>query len=100
MPAKKSDIQLGVLVTPAQLRAARGLLNWSVAELAERAGLALGTVRKAENARDFMSVYRPNAELLRSTLEGAGVAFIDADDMGVGARLIDPNFEPTGFRRS
>jgi transcriptional regulator with XRE-family HTH domain len=100
MPAKKSDIQLGVVVTPAQLRAARGLLNWSVAELAEQAGLALGTVRKAENPRDFLSVYRPNAELLRSTLEGAGVAFIDADDMGAGARLIDPKVEPTGSRRS
>ena len=62
--------------------------------------MALGTVRKAENLRDFRSVYRPNAELLRSTLEGAGVAFIDADAMGVGARLIDPAGEPSGSRRS
>lgn len=100
MPAKKSDIQVGVVVTPAQLRAARGLLNWSLAELAERAGLALGTVRKAENSRDFLSVYRPNAELLRSTLEGAGVVFLDADTLGAGARLLDPTTEPTGSRRS
>ena len=99
MPAKKSDLQQDVIVTPAQLRAARGLLNWSVTQLAERAGHPLGTVRKAEDLRNFRSVYRPNAELLRSTLEGAGVAFIDADDMGAGARLIGSTVEPGGSRR-
>ena len=100
MAAKASAVQDRVVVTPAQLRAARGLLNWSVSELSERAGLALNTVRKAENAQDFRSVYRPNAELLRSTLEAAGVAFIDADEMGAGVRLVDPNMEPSGSRRS
>lgn len=100
MPAKKSDIQDGVVVTPAQLRAARGLLNWSVSELCEKTGLAMNTVRKAENARDYTSVYKPNAQLLRSTLEAAGVSFIDADEMGAGVRLTDPSVEPSGSRRA
>lgn len=100
MPAKKNSVQEVVIVTPAQLRAARGLLNWSVSELSEKTGLAMNTVRKAENAREYASVYRPNAELLRSTLEGAGVVFIDADAMGAGARLRDPSEEPAGSRRS
>lgn len=87
------------MVTPAQLRAARGLLNWSVTELCARSGLAMNTVRKAENPTQYASVYRPNAELLRSILEEAGVAFIDAGDMGAGVRLREP-VEPTGARRS
>ena len=99
MPAKQSAVQDVVVVTPAQLRAARGLLNWSVARLAEETGLALNTVRKAESPKSYRSVYRPNAELMRATLERAGVLFIDADSQGVGARLRDVGFEPAGARR-
>ena len=101
MPAKKSDVQLGdVVVTPAQLRAARGLLNWSITQLREKTGLAMNTIRKAENAREYTSVYRPNAQLLRSALEEAGVVFIDADQLGAGVRLRDPSEEPMGSRRT
>lgn len=100
MPAKKSDVQGEPVVTPAQLRAARGLLNWSVSELCEKTGLAMNTVRKAENPRDYRSVYKPNAQLLKSVLEDAGVWFIDADDMGAGVRLRDPSVEPSGPRRT
>ncbi len=100
MPAKKSDVQDFVVVTPAQLRAARGLLNWSVSELCERTGLAMNTVRKAENVTQYRSLYRPNAELLKATLEEAGVAFIDAgSEMGVGVRLLEA-IEPIGARRT
>jgi hypothetical protein len=59
----------------------------------------MNTVRKAESPRDFASVYKPNAELLRSTLETAGVEFIDADHRGAGVRLRDP-VEPLGSRRT
>lgn len=99
MPAKKTAVQHFAVVTPSQLRAARGLLNWSVSELCERTGLAMNTVRKAENAAQYASVYKPNAELLRATLESAGVVFIDAGELGPGVRLLDP-VEPTTARRS
>lgn len=99
MAAKESDRQDVPVVTPAQLRAARGLLNWSVSELSERTGLAINTVRKAESAQNYMSVYRPNAQLLRQALEDEGVIFIDADELGAGALLRVPG-EPQGSRRS
>lgn len=99
MAAKKDAIQDEPVVTPAQLRAARGLLNWSVSELSARTGLAMNTVRKAESAKDFMSLYKPNAILLRRTLEEAGVVFIDADTLGAGARLRGLS-EPEGSRRT
>lgn len=89
-----------VVATPAQFRAARGLLNWSVSELQARTGLAMNTIRKAEDARQYQSVNTPNAQLLRSTLEAEGVLFIDADEHGVGVRLRSPGQEPAGTRRS
>ena len=87
------------VVTAAQLRAARGLLNISVSELAERTGLAMNTVRKAEDPRAG-PVTAANARLLRATLEGEGVVFIEADEMGAGVRLGDPNHLPLERRRS
>ena len=87
------------VVTAAQLRAARGLLNMSVSELAERTGLAMNTVRKAEDPR-ARPVTAANARLLRATLEGDGVVFIDADEMGAGVRLADPDHMPMERRRS
>lgn len=75
-------------VTGAQLRAARGLLNISVLELSERAGLALNTVRRAEATNATAPVTPANAKLLASTLEAAGVVFIPAEgELGAGVRL-------------
>jgi len=38
-------------VTPPQIRAARGLLNWTVQELAEKAGLDRNTVAQIESGK-------------------------------------------------
>ncbi|HEY8611242.1 MAG TPA: helix-turn-helix domain-containing protein [Roseomonas sp.] len=39
--------------TPAQLRAARGLLGWSQTDLAEAAGVSLRTIKSLELAPDL-----------------------------------------------
>ena len=85
---------------PSQLRAARALVNMSVAELSVRTGLAINTVRKAEDPQAVRRITAANARLLRSTLEGCGVVFIPADDMGVGVRLADPAHEPHEQKRA
>lgn len=82
-----SDATRRPRVTGAQLRAARGLLNMSVSDLAERTGLALNTVRRAEATNAPTPITPANAQLLVSTLEGAGVIFIAADTQGAGVRL-------------
>ena len=87
------------LVTGAQLRGARGLLNMSVADLAERTGLALNTIRKAEMTNGATQVTAANARLLLTTLEEAGVVFIPADEMGVGVRLRELVQLPLARRR-
>lgn len=77
--------------TGAQLRAARGLLNMSVAQLAELTSLALNTVKRAEAVDHAVPLTPANATLLVTKLEGEGIEFIDADGQkGAGVRLSKP----------
>ena len=87
------------MVTGSQLRAARALLNLSVAELAERTKLAINTIRKAEGTNGASPVTAANLELLIRALEGAGVLFIPADEIGPGVRLQNPEITPLKSRR-
>lgn len=72
------------MLTSAQIRAARGLLNWTVRDLAERAGVHRNTVTRAE-----ADASGPGHALkaIRSALEAAGVLFIDENGEGPGVRL-------------
>lgn len=88
-----------MMLTGAQIRAARGLLNLSVAELCELTGLAINTVRRAEASNGPAKVTAGNLKLIQSTLEGRGVIFIAADDLGPGVRLLDPTPAPQTPRR-
>ena len=72
-------------VTNAQIRAARGLLSWTVRDLAEKAGVHRNTITNIETGK-----YAGDAETLsaiRTTLEGAGVEFIPENGGGPGVRL-------------
>ena len=72
------------MVTSAQLRAARGLLNWTVRDLAERAGVHRNTVTRAET--DSTGPGHATAAI-RAALEAAGVQFLDENGGGPGVRL-------------
>ncbi|WP_429515133.1 helix-turn-helix transcriptional regulator [Rhodoligotrophos appendicifer] len=73
------------MLTAEQCRAARGLLDWTQEDLAERAGLSRGTIRDFEKGRhDF---HRSTLAQILSALELAGVLFIPADAAGPGVRL-------------
>jgi transcriptional regulator with XRE-family HTH domain len=73
-------------ILPKQSRAARGLLNWTLADLSGAASLGLSTVKNFENAlRDTTPA---NLLAIRRALEDAGVEFIPAKNgKGVGVRL-------------
>jgi transcriptional regulator with XRE-family HTH domain len=68
-------------MTPDQSRAARGLLDWSQAELAARSNLSESTIRDFEKGRRIPSIN--NLAAVRRALEAAGVQFIDGDHPGV-----------------
>lgn len=75
------------MVTSAQIRAARGLLNWTVRDLAAQAGVHRNTVTRAET--DATGPGHATAAI-KATLEAAGVEFIEANGGGPGVRLARP----------
>jgi len=74
-------------LTSAQIRAARALIRWSALELAERSGVGVTTIRRAELTVSETKLTRVNDQAIRRTLEEAGIDFIDADGGGPGVRL-------------
>jgi transcriptional regulator with XRE-family HTH domain len=75
-----------MILTPAQCRAARGLVDWSQDQLANNAGVGNSTVRDFEKGRRVP--LDENLAAIRRALEGAGVELIPAKSgKGVGVRL-------------
>ena len=73
------------MVTPAQSRAARGLLDWSQQDLADEARIGIVTVRQIEAG---LTTPRPaTLVVVRQAFERAGVEFIDENGGGAGVRL-------------
>jgi len=73
------------MVTPAQCRAARGLLDWSQQDLASHAGVGIVTVRQVETGET--EPRRSTLTVIRQAFERAGVEFIDENGGGPGVRL-------------
>jgi transcriptional regulator with XRE-family HTH domain len=71
-------------LTPEQSRAARGLLDWSQAQLASQSNLSESTVRDFEKGRRIPSVN--NLAAIQKALEAAGVEFTNGDQPGVRLR--------------
>jgi transcriptional regulator with XRE-family HTH domain len=75
-----------VVLTPAQLRAARALLDWSREDLAEKSRSRAETVKNFELRGSDPKL--GTVQKWMRALEAAGVRFIDADDQdGPGVRL-------------
>jgi transcriptional regulator with XRE-family HTH domain len=73
-------------ITAGQIRAARGLLGWSQADLAKAAEVGRATIADFESGR--RAPYTRTIDLLRAALEAAGVAFIAENGGGAGVRLL------------
>ena len=73
------------MVLPAQCRAARALLEWSQQDLAKAAGVGVVTVHQFE--AKLSEPRRATLDVIRRTLEAAGVEFIDENGGGPGVRL-------------
>ena len=74
-----------LMITAEQCRAARGLLDWSQAELADRAGVGIVTVRQFEAGAH--EPRRATLNVIKRAFESAGVEFIDQNGGGPGLRL-------------
>jgi PAS domain S-box-containing protein len=63
-------------LTGAQIRAARGILNWSVRDLAEKAKVSGSTIRRLEESDGAASPGEPTIEPIRQALQKAGIEFL------------------------
>jgi transcriptional regulator with XRE-family HTH domain len=78
------------MITPAQSRAARGLIEWSQEQLAQASHLGLSTIRDFEKGRRVPT--HNNLAAIRRALEEAGVTFLTVGDItsgGAGVRFND-----------
>jgi hypothetical protein len=79
------DIVLRGMITAAQSRAGRALLDWSQEELARAAHLGLSTIRDFEKGRRVPT--HNNLAGIKAALETAGVEFIPENGGGPGVRI-------------
>jgi predicted transcriptional regulator len=68
-------------MTPAQCRAARGLLDWTQDKLCEAAQVSGPTVRNFENGA--ITPRRASLAAIQRALEDAGVEFTNGNEPGV-----------------
>lgn len=76
------------MLTGEQVQAARVMVHLKQPELAERAGISLGTVKRLEQTEGLISANVNTVMAIQRALEAAGVVFIpEGDGMGPGVRL-------------
>ena len=79
------------MIFPVQIQGARILLGISQKDLARRASVGLGTVKRIEAAREKLAGTAQTLGRIQRALEAAGIIFIDQDGHhGPGIRLRKP----------
>ena len=78
------------MISGHQIRNGRALLEWSVFDLAKRAGIDAQMVSRAEIYEGMPFVTVAQAGAIQSAFEAAGVEFIPKNDVGAGVRLRKP----------
>ena len=76
------------MMSSEQCRAARGWLDWSQQNLADRASTSLSTVRDFEAGR--RTPIKNNLEAMRLAFEMAGVTFQARGDVPLGIQVMAP----------
>jgi len=73
------------MITPAQSRAARALLDWTQEDLAKAAHLGLSTIRDFEKGRRTPT--HNNLLGIKTALESAGIVFLRQEERYVGVKI-------------
>ncbi|OAS27475.1 hypothetical protein A5481_01430 [Methylobacterium platani] len=82
-PAGLARRGLEQAVRGAHLRAARGLLDWSMADLAAASGLSLSTIRRLEEGGEGPAARSRGAALAALRRAGIGFAFVEGETLAV-----------------
>jgi transcriptional regulator with XRE-family HTH domain len=74
------------VITSAQIRAARGILNWSRKDLAEHSGVSFASMMRLESFEGVPASNFKTLESVKQAFEKAGVEFIGTPEDGAGVR--------------
>lgn len=74
------------MITSAQIRAARGILNWSRKDLAEYSGISFASMMRLESFEGVPASNFKTLESIKQAFEKAGVEFIGTPESGAGVR--------------
>lgn len=74
------------MITSAQIRAARGMLDWSRTDLAQRSGVGFSSMMRLESADGVPGAQVKTLDAIKKTFEAAGLEFIGTPESGAGVR--------------
>ncbi len=83
----KQEKKAKIKITVRHCKAARGLLDWTAADLAKRSGVAVNTIHRWEN-----HVHAPREatrDAIQKAFEDEGIEFSNGKEPGVKLRLKD-----------
>ncbi|MBK3400058.1 helix-turn-helix domain-containing protein [Methylobacterium sp. IF7SW-B2] len=75
------------MLTGAQIRMARGLLRWSVKDLAEHSGVSTATIKRMEDVDGVPKSIADNLSKIQTVLEKNGIQLIPENGGGAGIRF-------------
>jgi transcriptional regulator with XRE-family HTH domain len=74
------------MITSAQIRAARGLLDWSRKDLADHSGVSFASMMRLESFEGVPSSNFKTLEAVKKAFEEAGIEFMGTPESGAGVR--------------
>jgi transcriptional regulator with XRE-family HTH domain len=75
------------LITSGQIKAARALLGYTTAKLAEKSGIGFTTLVRLESFNGVPSANVKTLDSVKRALEKSGIQFIGTPEDGPGVRL-------------
>ena len=75
------------MITSAQIRAARALLDWSRQMLSEKSGVGISALMRLEASNGIPGGNIKTFESVQKAFEKAGIEFVGSPDDGPGVRL-------------
>ena len=74
------------MITSAQIRSARAMLDWSREQLSENSGVGISALMRLESADGVPSGNIKTFEAVQRVFEKAGIEFIGSQEEGAGVR--------------
>ena len=74
------------MITSAQIRAARAMLDWSREQLSIQAGVGISALMRLESSEGIPSGNIRTFESVQKAFEKAGIEFIGTPESGAGVR--------------